>query len=152
MGTAVPHCDLPSAPASYTTRNLIPVLNQSQGGICMSRRCLSGLMGDGGGSARRVEGGGLGLQDGGVAPLDLVSAGGQRGEEGIDVRAHLGGGAETGVRRRLVADLVPEGLRRVEVGAVGRQADQEQSQVGGGEGRTQRAADDIAWLRAGNDQ
>ena len=67
----------------------------------MSRCCLSGLLEDGGGSARRVEGVGVGLPDGGAAPLDLVSADGQRGEEGIDVRAHLGGGAETGVRRHL---------------------------------------------------
>ncbi|HLH72469.1 MAG TPA: hypothetical protein VKX96_04225 [Chloroflexota bacterium] len=84
----------------------------------MSRRCLSDFMEDGGSSLRHVKGVGLGLQDGGAAPLDLVSAGGQRGEEAIDVSAHLGGSAATGVRRHLVADPILEGLRRVEVGAV----------------------------------
>ena len=105
----------------------------------MSRWCLPGIVEDRGGNGHRVEGVGLGLQGRQAARLDLVGAGGQAGEEGIDVRAHISGGAEAGVRRHFVADPALDRLVRVEVGAVGRQPDQPHVQVGHGEIGARRA-------------
>src|SRR5207245_2181400 len=68
---------------------ILESLNQSQGGIYMSLRRLSGIKEHGSSGTHRVAGVGLGLQHGAAAALDLVCAGREPDEEGIDVRADL---------------------------------------------------------------
>jgi hypothetical protein len=63
----------------------------------MHLRRLSDIMGHGHGGTYRVEGIGPALQRGAAALLDLVRAGRESGEEGIDVRADLVRRAEAGV-------------------------------------------------------
>gem|GEM_PF-4147395 len=48
---------------------------------------MPGVTQDGGRRVHRIERVGFGLQDGAAALLDLVGAGGQASEEGIDVLA-----------------------------------------------------------------
>ena len=55
----------------------------------MSLRRLSGIKEHGSSGTHRVAGVGLGLQHGAAAALDLVCAGREPDEEGIDVRAEL---------------------------------------------------------------
>ena len=112
---------------------ILETLNQSQGGIYISLRRLSGIKEHGSSGTHRVAGVGLGLQHGGAAALDLVCAGREPDEEGIDVRADLVRRAAAGVGGDLRAHPVPEVLGGVEVGAVGRQVDQAQVQVRRGE-------------------
>lgn len=106
----------------------------------MSRIGLRGVLDDGARGGNRVEGIRLGLEEGAAALPDLRLAIGQPGEEGIDVRAHLGGGAEAGVRGDFIAPPAPERFGRVEVGAVRGQADQPQPQVGRGQVGAERLA------------
>ena len=86
------------------------LLNQSEGGIYISVVSLAGLVEDGRRRDERVERVRLGLQHGLAASLDLFGAGRQAGEEGLDVRADLGGGAKASVGGDFLADPAPDVL------------------------------------------
>ena len=73
---------------------------------------------------------GLYLEGTSAASLDLVGALGDVAEELADVLLDLGLGPEAGVRGDLFADPAPDGLVRVEVRAVGRQATRRRSRSG----------------------
>ena len=89
---------------------ILETLNQSQGGIYMSLRRLSGIKEHGSSGTHRVAGVGLGLQHGAAAALDLVCVGRESGEEGIDVRVDIGRGAAAGVGGDLRAHPGPDML------------------------------------------
>src|SRR5688572_24213511 len=84
-----------------------------------------------------IDGGGEGvslLLQGASAPsLDLVGAMDDVPEELADVVLDLGLGSETGIGGHLFADPTPDSLIRIEVGAVGRQTNQAEAHVGGGQ-------------------
>ena len=86
----------------------------------------------------RVEGIGAALQLRAAALDHLGAAGGQPGEEGIDMRAHCGGGAKAGVGGDFFAHPGPDVLIGVEIRAVRRQATQAHTQVGRGQVGAQR--------------
>ena len=85
---------------------------------------LSDIVGHGTGGTCRVEGLGPALPLRPAALLDLRRAGREPGEEGIDVGADLVRCAEAGVGGHLLAQPGPDMLVGVDIGAVGRQADQ----------------------------
>jgi hypothetical protein len=74
-----------------------------------------------------------GLQFSATAAHDFVCARRRAGKEGIDMLTHLGGSTKAAVGGHLLPRPVPDGLVRVEVRAVGRQSDQGQVKVRGGE-------------------
>jgi hypothetical protein len=96
------------------------VLKENHDGIHMNLRRLLYKRKPTAGGTRRVEGISPTLQLRSAALLDLFGAGGESGEEGIDVLTDLGRRAEAGVGRHLLAHPGPDVLVGVEVGAVGR--------------------------------
>jgi hypothetical protein len=83
---------------------------------------------------------GLLLQGASTPALDLISAMDNVTEELPDVLLDLGLAPEAGVGGHLVADSAPDGLIRVEVRAVGRQAHQAEADVGRGQVSAQGVA------------
>jgi hypothetical protein len=76
----------------------------------MHLRRLSDILRPGRGGTPGVEGLGAALQLGAAALLDLVGAGRELGEEGIDVRPDVGGRVKAGVGRHLLAHPSPDML------------------------------------------
>ena len=72
---------------------------------------------------------GLGLEHGATTAFDFIGAVGQPTEEGTDLFTDVDLGPEAGIGRHFGADPAPDVLIRVEVRAVGRQADQAEPQV-----------------------
>src|SRR5947209_19984299 len=97
-------------------------LNQGQGGIYMGKRLKDRV-------GRRGVAIGFGLQDRLAAACDFVSPIGQATKERAHFLADLGRGSEAGVGGHFRADPAPHMLVRVEVGAIGRQADEAKPQV-----------------------
>src|SRR5215216_1573356 len=102
------------------------LLNQSHGGIYMVWLVQDSV--DDGGKLI-----GLRLQCTSAAALDLVSPPGDASEELADVLLDLRLGPEAGVRGHFLADPAPDGLVRVEVRAVGGQANEAEVPIGSGE-------------------
>src|SRR5713101_4034684 len=102
------------------------MLNQSQGGTYMAgwleNRVNSGS-----------EGLSFGLQDSSTPVFDLVRSVGQATEELANLLADFGLGPEAGVGRHFGADPAPDGLVRVAIGTVGRQADEAEVQIWSGQ-------------------
>jgi len=73
---------------------------------------------------------GLALQLSAAALHQFSRPRSQPNKEGIHFLAHFGSGAKAGVSRDFFPNPIPDGLIRVEIGAVTRQSDQAQLEVG----------------------
>jgi hypothetical protein len=100
---------------------------------------------------------GFGLENGLAAAFDFIRPSSQAAEERAYFVADLRLGREAGIGGDFGADPAPDVLVRVEVGAVGRQANQAEPQVRRAQVRPQRIAavgravipDDDQWLGDG---